>query len=135
MAVESHEEEIFGKAYDLNLIKRLWRFMLPYKKLFWLSMLVLPLLQIFGLAQPYIMKVAIDGYIAGGNLWGLQGMGMLFVVALAGEVATFYFHYYLTVQVAQRCLAELRVAIFSHVQKLPMSYFDRNPVGRLRNRT
>ena len=33
--------------------------------------------------------------------------------------------------VAQRCLADLRVAIFSHVQKLPMSYFDRNPVGRL----
>ena len=33
--------------------------------------------------------------------------------------------------VAQRCLADLRVAVFSHVQKLPMSYFDRNPVGRL----
>ena len=126
-----HEEEIFGKAYDLKLIQRLWRFVLPYRRLFWCSVLLLPLQQLFGLAQPYIMKVAIDGYIAGGDLWGLQGMGMLFVVALAGEVATFYFHYYLTVQVAQRCLADLRVAIFSHVQKLPMSYFDRNPVGRL----
>ncbi len=131
MAVESHEEEIFGKAYDLKLIQRLWRFILPYKRLFWFSMLLLPLQQVFGLAQPYIMKVAIDGFITGGNLWGLQGIGLLFLLALVGEVVTFYFHYYLTMLVAQRCLADLRVAIFSHVQKLPMSYFDRNPVGRL----
>jgi len=126
-----HQEEIFGKAYDLKLIRRFWQFILPYKKLFWCSMLLLPLQQVFGLAQPYIMKVAIDGFIAGGNPWGLQGMGLLFLLALAGEVATFYFHYYLTMLVAQKCLADLRVAIFSHVQKLPMSYFDRNPVGRL----
>ncbi len=131
MAVEGHEEEIFGKAYDLKLIQRLWRFILPYKRLFWFSMLLLPLQQVFGLAQPYIMKVAIDGFITGGNLWGLQGIGLLFLLALVGEVVTFYFHYYLTMLVAQRCLADLRVAIFSHVQKLPMSYFDRNPVGRL----
>ena len=131
MTVESHEEEIFGKAYDLKLIQRLWQFILPYKKLFWFSMLLLPLQQVFGLAQPYIMKVAIDRSIANGNLWGLQGMGLLFLLALAGEVVTFYFHYYFTMVVAQKCLADLRVAIFSHVQRLPMSYFDRNPVGRL----
>ncbi|MBI2985526.1 MAG: ABC transporter ATP-binding protein [Deltaproteobacteria bacterium] len=131
MAIETHEEEIFGKAYDLKLIKRLWRFILPYKRRFWNAMLLLPLQQVFGLAQPYIMKVAIDGYIAGGNLWGLQGVGLFFLLALAGEVVTSYFHYYFTMQVAQKCLADLRVAIFSHVQRLPMSYFDRNPVGRL----
>ncbi len=131
MAVESHEEEIIGKAYDLNLIRRFWRFVIPYKRLFWSAMLLLPLQQVFGLAQPYIMKVVIDGYIGGANLWGLQGMGLLFFLALAGEVATSYFHYYLTMLVAQKCLTDLRVAVFSHVQKLPMSYFDRNPVGRL----
>lgn len=132
MSVESHhQEEIFGKAYDLKLIKRLWRFILPYKRLFWFSMLLLPLQQLFGLAQPYIMKEAIDDYIAGGDLWGLQGMALLFLVALIGEVIVFYFHYYMTMLVAQGCLADLRVAIFSYVQKLPTSYFDRNPVGRL----
>ena len=131
MSVETHQEEIFGKAYDLKLIKRLWRFILPYKRLFWFSVLLLPLQQVFGLAQPYIMKVVIDRSIAGADLWGLQNMGLLFLLALVGEVAIFFFHYYLTMQVAQKCLADLRVAVFSHVQKLPMSYFDRNPVGRL----
>ena len=99
MSVETHQEEIFGKAYDLKLIKRLWRFILPYKRLFWFSMLLLPLQQVFGLAQPYIMKVVIDRSIAGADLWGLQNMGLLFLLALVGEVAIFYFHYYLTMQV------------------------------------
>jgi ATP-binding cassette subfamily B protein len=126
-----HQEEILGKAYDFRLIKRLWKFIGPYKRLFWAAMLLLPLQQAFGLAQPYLMKIGIDQYIAQRDLGGLQTVGLLFLGALAGETATVFFHYYLTMLVAQRCLADLRVAVFSHVQKLPMSYFDRNPVGRL----
>jgi ATP-binding cassette subfamily B multidrug efflux pump len=129
--ITAHQEEIFGKAYDLRLIRRLWRFVVPYKRLFWLAMLLLPLLQVFGLAQPYLMKVAIDRYIAGGDVWGLQAVALLFLGAVVGETAIGYLHYYTTMLVAQRALADLRVAIFSHVQRLPMSYFDRNPVGRL----
>ena len=131
MAEAFHQEETFGQAYDIRLIKRLWRFIVPYKKLFWMAMLLLPLQQAFGLAQPYLMKIGIDRYIAGRDLRGLQDVGLLFLGAVVGETLTLFFHYYLSMLVAQRCLADLRVAIFSHVQKLPMSYFDRNPVGRL----
>src|SRR5919108_2410827 len=131
MAELFHQEEILGKAYDLRLIRRLWRFMVPYQRLFWLGMLLLPLQQAFGLAQPYLMKVGIDQYISGRDLVGLRDVGLLFLGALVGETLTVFFQYYLTMLVAQRCLADLRVALFAHVQKLPMSYFDRNPVGRL----
>src|SRR5262252_10373 len=131
MAEAFHQEETFGQAYDIRLIKRLWRFIVPYKKLFWTAMLLLPLQQVFGLAQPYLMKVGIDRYITGRDLWGLRDVGLLFLGAVIGETAALFFHYYLSMLVAQRCLADLRVAIFAHVQKLPMSYFDRNPVGRL----
>src|SRR5437899_5773431 len=131
MAEPLQQEELLGKAYDLRLIKRLWQFMAPYKRLFWLGMLLLPLQQAFGLAQPYLMKVGIDQYIGGRDLGGLRNVGLLFFGALVGETLTVFFQYYLTMLVAQRCLADLRVAVFSHVQKLPMSYFDRNPVGRL----
>ncbi len=131
MAQAPQQEEIFGKAYDFRLIKRLWQFIRFYKRLFLLSLLLLPLQQAFGLAQPYLMKVGIDQYIAGRDLWGLQNVMLLFFGALIGETIAAFAHYYLAMLVAQRCLADLRVAIFSHVQKLPMSYFDRNPVGRL----
>lgn len=132
MAQAGHQEEaVLGKAYDFRLIRRLWQFILPYKRLFLLSMLLLPLQQAFGLAQPYLMKIGIDQYIAGKDLWGLQSVMLLFLGALIGETLAAFSQYYLSMLVAQRCLADLRVAIFSHVQKLPMSYFDRNPVGRL----
>src|SRR5918996_281831 len=131
MAQPFQQEEVLGKAYDLGMIRRLWQFILPYKRLFLISMLLLPLQQAFGLAQPYLMKIGIDQYIAGKDLWGLQSVMLLFLGALIGETITIFAYYYLSMVVAQRCLADLRVAVFTHVQKLPMSYFDRNPVGRL----
>ena len=131
MAETVQQEEVLGKVYDIRLIRRLWQFIVPYQRLFWIAMMLLPLQQAFGLAQPYLMKVGIDQYIGGRNLLGLQRVGLLFLGALLGETITVFFNYYLTMIVAQRCLADLRVAVFSHVQKLPMSYFDRNPVGRL----
>jgi ATP-binding cassette subfamily B protein len=131
VADPSHQEEILGKAYDLRLIRRLWRYIRPYKRLFFFAMLLLPLQQAFGLAQPYLMKIGIDRYIAQGDLSGLQAVALLFLGAIVGETIMIFFHYYLTMAVAQRCLADLRVELFSHVQKLPMAYFDRNPVGRL----
>jgi ATP-binding cassette subfamily B protein len=131
MAHASQQEELLGKAYDFRLIRRLWQFIRPYQRLFLFSMALLPLQQAFGLAQPYLMKIGIDQYIAGKDLWGLQTVMLLFLGALVGETLAAFVHYYLSMLVAQRCLADLRVAIFSQVQKLPMSYFDKNPVGRL----
>jgi ATP-binding cassette, subfamily B, multidrug efflux pump len=131
MTEETQQEEVLGKAYDLRLVRRLWYFIIPYKRLFYLSLLFLPLQQAFGLAQPYLMKIGIDQYIAGKNLLGLQTVMLCFLAALIGETVAIFAQYYFSMLVAQRCLADLRVAIFSHVQKLPMSYFDRNPVGRL----
>jgi ATP-binding cassette subfamily B multidrug efflux pump len=131
MAESLQQDEVLDKAYDFRLIKRLWRFIVPYKRLFLVAMLLLPLQQAFGLAQPYLMKIGIDQYIGSRDLSGLNTVGLLFLGALVGETVTVYFHYFLTMRVAQHCLADLRVAVFSHVQQLPASYFDRNPVGRL----
>jgi ATP-binding cassette subfamily B protein len=129
--MEPYQEEVFGKAYDLKLARRLWRYLGPYRTIFWLSLALLPLQQLFGLMQPYLMKVAIDRYIAERDLWGLGGLGLFFIVAVVVEALAMYFHYFMTMRVAQRCLADIRIAIFSRLQRLPMSYLDRNPVGRL----
>jgi ATP-binding cassette subfamily B protein len=131
MAQAAQQEEVLGKAYDLRLIRRLWKFIVPYKRLFYFTMLLLPLQQAFGVAQPYLMKISIDQYIAGKDLWGLQNVMLLFLAALIGETVAAFAHHYFSMLVAQRCLADMRAAVFAHVQKLPMSYFDRNPVGRL----
>ncbi|MCC6850567.1 MAG: ABC transporter ATP-binding protein [Deltaproteobacteria bacterium] len=130
-ALDPHGEEALGKAYDARLIRRLWTFIRPYRRIFWLSVACLPLNAACMLAQPYILKLAIDRYVSAGDARGLGRMGLVYVAAIVGECAFFYAQYYLTMLVAQRSLADLRVRVFAHVQRLPMSYFDRHPVGRL----
>lgn len=127
------QEDLSGKAYDVELAKRVWRFIAPHRKVFFLSLLLLPVYQGFNLVQPLLMKTAIDAVGAGeGGL--LLTMGLFFLGALVAEGVAYFFQYYLAMLVAQKSLADMRVALFSHVQKLPMSYFDRNPVGRLMTR-
>ena len=133
MNAPEEQDNITGKAYDLALALRLWRFLRPHRKVFFLSLLLLPVHQCFNLAQPLLLKYGIDAVSAGDGLT-LMTTGLLFAGALAAEAGAFFFQYYLAMLVAQRCLADLRVALFSHVQRLPMSYFDRNPVGRLMTR-
>jgi ABC-type multidrug transport system fused ATPase/permease subunit len=129
--VELQQEEALGRAYDARLVRRLWTFLRPYRQLFWLSVLCLPVSSALMLVQPYILKLAIDRHVAIGDPRGLATMGALYFGAIIGECGFFYAQYYLTMLVAQRSLADLRVQVFAHVQQLPMSYFDRNPIGRL----
>jgi len=127
------QEEISGKAYDLELAKRVWRFIAPHRRIFFLSLLLLPVYQAFNLVQPLLMKTAIDA-VGEGDGMVLLTTGLFFLAALLGEAFAYFFQYYLAMNVAQRCLADMRVTLFSHVQRLPMGYFDRNPVGRLMTR-
>lgn len=124
-------EDDLGKAYDLRLMRRLAGYIRPHARLFALAMLALPLTSASMLVQPYILKLAIDRYIAGGDRRGLAFMALLYGGAMAAEYAFYYAQYYLTMLVAQRSLADLRREIFAHVQRLPVSYFDRHPVGRI----
>ena len=133
MNAREDQDNISGKAYDLALARRLWRFIRPHRNVFFLSALLLPVHQCFNLAQPLLLKAGIDA-ISAGDGFTLFTTGALFFTALLAEAATFFLQYYLAMLVAQRCLADLRVELFAHVQRLPMSYFDRNPVGRVMTR-
>ncbi|HVO24693.1 MAG TPA: ABC transporter ATP-binding protein [Candidatus Margulisiibacteriota bacterium] len=125
------DEAALGKAYDARLIRRLWAYIRPYRRDFWLAMACLPATSVFVLAQPYILKIAIDRYINRGNTHGVALMGGVYAVAMVGEFTFMCLQYYLTMLVAQKSLADLRIDIFAHVQRLEAAFFDRNPVGRL----
>ncbi len=124
-------DEISGKAYDLRLMRRLLGYVGPYRGTFASSIVCLLASSLALLAQPYLLKIAIDRSMAAKNLAELSGMAALFVAAAIAEIAFFYGNYYLTMLVAQRALSDLRVEVFAHLQRLPLAYFDRNPVGRL----
>jgi ATP-binding cassette subfamily B multidrug efflux pump len=128
------ETEELGKAYDARLIGRLWTFVRPYRGVFWGALLLSPVNQAFSLAQPYLLMVGIDRYIVGHDPAGLRRLAELFVVAVIGEFISYYGQAYLTMVVAQRSLADLRVRLFGHLQRLPMAFYDRTPIGKVVSR-
>ena len=129
--MDLHREEALGKTYDLALIQRLWRYVRPYRAQFFVALLCLPVTSCFLLAQPYLLKVAVDRYMTQNDPGGLAMTGLLFGGALIGEFLFFYIQFNATMSMAQKSLADLRRDLFAHLQELPARFFERNPVGRL----
>jgi ATP-binding cassette subfamily B protein len=129
-----HDEEVLGKAYDAQLMRRLLRYLRPY----WRSVAVAFVAIIAGssasLAQPYLMKVAIDRYIAAGRLADLNRLALLYFVVLCVGFASEYTQTWTLQLTGQRVMFDLRMAIYGHLQRLDLRYYDRNPVGRLMTR-
>ena len=134
------EEEALGKAYDVRLTRRLLGYLRPYKWHVVFALALTLLINPLELVSPYLFKVAVDSYIipvVGQKLLlraGLIGLGWVTLAYLATLVVGFALQYaQITVmqRVGQETMYDLRGAIFSKMQRLPMSFYDRSPVGRL----
>lgn len=130
-----HDDQILGKAYDARLMKRLLRYLKPYRRIMALSLLLLTLYTGMQLLGPYITEVAIDRYITDNDLHGLNLMALAYVVSVLLGFCFLFVQSYLTEYTGQRAMHDLRTQIFAHLQKQDLAYFDRNPVGRLMTRT
>jgi ATP-binding cassette subfamily B protein len=129
-----HQEEALGKAYDARLVRRLWVYVRPYRGLVALSLLVLFAVSAVQLVQPYLVKVAIDEHIAPGRLDGLLALAGLYFLTLLLEFLLRFAQLYLLERTGQNVVYDVRTAVFTHLQRLPSAFFDRNPVGRLMTR-
>ncbi len=125
------EEEILGKAYDARLIKRLGGYLKPYRYYIIAAIVVLVIASLAELAGPYITKIAIDKYITPKKLSGLPGIVVLFVAVMAIQFIMQYIEVYITQWVGQRTMYDIRMNLYSHIEHLGLSFFDKNPVGRL----
>ncbi|HEX9787562.1 MAG TPA: ABC transporter ATP-binding protein [Candidatus Binatia bacterium] len=129
------EDEILGKAYDARLMARMLRYLRPYWKLMAISFVFLILQTGTQLLGPYITKVAIDRYIAEKDMGGLDFMALAYLGVVALGFIVLFIQTYTTQYTGQRAMHDLRMHIFSHLQKQDLAYFDRNAVGRLMTRT
>jgi ATP-binding cassette, subfamily B, multidrug efflux pump len=129
-----HEEEVLGKAYDARLMRRLMGYMRPYRLFVAAALGAIVGHSLLQLAQPYLLKVAIDRYIAVGDLAGLDGIALLFFLILIGSFALEYAQTYTMQLTGQRIMYDLRMQVYGHLQRLDVRFYDRNPVGRLMTR-
>jgi ATP-binding cassette subfamily B multidrug efflux pump len=129
-----HEEEALGKAYDAGLMRRLLEYFRPYKPQVAGAFAAIVGASILQLAQPYLLKVAIDRYIASGDLAGMNWIGLLFLAILIASFGLEYAQTYTMQMTGQRIMFDLRMQVYRHLQRLDLAYYDRNPVGRLMTR-
>jgi ATP-binding cassette subfamily B protein len=129
-----HEEEVLGKAYDARLMRRIYGYLLPHRRLVAQSAIFLFLVSAAQLAQPWLIKQAIDGPIASGDPAGLIPIVALFAALLLAEFGFRFAQIYYLEKTGQNIVHDLRVELYAHLQSLSSSFFDRNPVGRLVSR-
>ena len=126
-----HEEEILGKAYDSRLARRLMKYLRPYRPVVAISILLLIILSGLRLVGPYLTLVAIDRHIMTGDSAGLTPIALLFLLVLLFQFGVGFVQTYLMNWTGQKIMYDLRMEIFTHIQRLHIGFFDRNPVGRL----
>ena len=125
------EDEITGKAYDARLARRLFQYLRPYLSFVVLGTLCLLASAACQLAGPYLVKVGIDKYIVPGRLEGFSTLIAIYLLVIAGDFVFRFAQIYVTNYLGQKTMYDLRLDLFSHLQKLSLRFFDRNPVGRL----
>ena len=137
------EEEALGKAYDSRLMNRLLGYMAPYK---WQVVFALALVAVvtpLELAPPLLFQRAIDNYLVPGanrlidlsTAWhGIIYISLFYFAVLVFDFLAQYVQIRIMQRVGQQTMYDMRTEIFGRLQRLPMSYYDRNPVGRLMTR-
>ncbi|MBI4485935.1 MAG: ABC transporter ATP-binding protein, partial [Acidobacteria bacterium] len=129
-----HDEEILGKAYDARLTRRLLEYLRPYWRAVAFAFVAIIVGSLASLAQPYLVKIAIDQHIAVGRLEGLEQLAALYLAVLVGAFAAEYLQTWTMQLTGQRIMFDLRTEVYGHLQRLDLRYYDRNPVGRLMTR-
>src|SRR5229473_2748935 len=140
-----HEEEVLGKAYDSRLMRRLLKYLRPYRWQVAIALASIVLKSFADVLGPYLTKVAIDRYLApaqgvSSGLWSwlspraINGIAQIAGIYVGLLVMTFMLEFlqtYFMQWTGQKVMFDLRREIFRHLQRLHVAFFDKNPVGRL----
>ena len=148
MSDSHHEEEVLGKAYDGRLMRRLLGYLSPYRKVTVMAFVSIIGASFLQVIPPYLLKVEVDRYLDVGrgapvvaflDPWlssdprvGIfQIVLLIFLPVLLLTFALEFVQTYTMQLVGQKIMFDLRREVFAHLQRLPLSFFDKNPTGRL----
>ncbi|MPZ97713.1 MAG: ATP-binding cassette domain-containing protein [Dehalococcoidia bacterium] len=127
------EESAIGRVYDRRLLARLWEYLRPYKASVLASLAMMILVAVLELVPQLIIRYAIDKQIRAEppTIEQLPELTGLFFLTLSTIFVARYAQGMLMAYVGQRVMMDLRMALFAHLQRMSIAFFDRNPVGRL----
>ncbi len=115
-------------------MRRLLRYLWPYRLSVVVALTSIICASVLQLAQPYLMKLAIDRHIARADLAGLDRIALAFLAILLASFALEYLQTWVLQMTGQRIMFDMRMQIYEHLQRIDLQFYDRNPVGRLMTR-
>ncbi|MGY8825484.1 MAG: ABC transporter ATP-binding protein [Candidatus Latescibacterota bacterium] len=125
------ERELDTRGLDPKLLARLLGYLRPYIGWVVLTFVLILIASAARQAGPFLTKIAIDDYVLVGDADGLGGIIGIFLGLLVLQFAVGYAQSWTTSMVGQWAMRDVREQIFARMQKLPLRFFDRTPIGRL----
>ena len=128
------DQDETGKIYDHRIVMRLLSYFRPYAAIVIIAFVATMAYTATVVALPLIVATVIDDYIRAGDLSGLNWIVGAFVAVAAAQFLASYLNMRLMTLAGQNVLRTLRIELFNHIQRLSMSFFDENEVGRIMSR-
>lgn len=128
------DEQVFGKVYDNKVVGRLAGYIGNYRGQFVLAVVSMIAFTLTNVAMPWLVSIAIDNYVSQGNLDGLTAILAIFIVNGLISWGAQYWQMISMAKVGLGILLTLRKEMFEHLQKLSLSFYNRNEVGRIMSR-
>ena len=122
------------RLYDQRVVLRLIGYLRPYQRDVAVAMVWVFIYAAATVTIPALIQTGIDSYIEQGDLRGLNFLGLAFIVVIAVHYVSNFKHQVLLARVGQRVVYDLRRELFAHLQRLPMSFHNRNKVGSVMSR-
>jgi ATP-binding cassette, subfamily B, multidrug efflux pump len=124
-------EEFYDKGYDPKVARGLLQFVKPYTRQMLISLVFMVIVTAAGVAGPYFVKLAIDDGIGKKDLNALGTIAITYFVVAGVQLVTNFFRVRIMSRVGQHVLYDVRTAMFDHLQKLSLSFYNRYSVGRV----
>src|ERR1700721_2356729 len=143
---KQQDDDVVGKAYDSRLMGRLLTYLRPYKLQAVISLVAILLKAGFDVLGPYLTKIAVDRYMTArpaappaavtrllepNAMVGITQLASIYLATLVLSYLLEFVQTYLMQWTGQKVMFDMRSQIFRHIQRMHVSFFDRNPVGRL----
>lgn len=124
-----------GNIIDFAVLKRILRFVQPYKGRFYLVIFLTLLLGILTPVRPYLIQYTLDKHVQNGDYQGMVNIMLLILGLLIVASLVQYVHTYVSGRIAQFVIRDIRTKLFEHLVHLRLKFFDKTPIGRLVTRT
>ena len=125
------KKSVSGNVIDYRVLKRLFIYCKPYISQFYFLVFFTISLSILSPIRPYLVQLTIDNHVAFNDYNGMLNMIIILIVLLLFQGVIQYYHTYLSGWIGQNIVRDLRIKLFSHIQKLRLKFFDNTPIGKI----